>query len=556
MKRCPTCKTTYPDDANFCPMDAGRLEALVAAPVPVPPPPSPSDDQTHNLLGGRFRIGSPIGGHRTGQIFTGTDLTTGREVAIKLVSPQVFPTPLVAQRSERELKQLQKVHSDRVTLVVDVGHHAGNLWVATELVHGTTLAEIVYANGPMPAEHAVRLALEIGEGLAEAAKLGVIHRDVSPKNVLVLPDGRVKLLNFGIPTPVTERVQGIPEFLSPEQAEGKPVDQRSNIYSLGALLTYMLTGQPLFGGDVDAVLNQQVAASPAPPSARGVAVRADLERIIMKTLEKSSSRRHLTLRQLLAELEALLVTAVASPPSAVLPTAATAHTVMGVSVNAAPADRTMMGVMAPRTGASQPLGLEVSAPGSIHVPVQPKTQVLPPVAPQQTQTQPPAPQMPPTPPQRTVLAPPQPSPYAQTQPSVPAVPAAAPAGAGKGKRGREGKAKFRETMWFKKGELDEAVAAAGVPEGELVPEKADSIPMEDRYKDDGTLSAADRERLSLRTGGTQSFSTIPSPSGGHAMGERELARELGAGRGRMILMIVLALLIVGALVVYFGVLKK
>ena len=420
MKRCPTCKTTYPDDANFCPMDAGRLEVLVAVPVPVPPP----ADQTHNLLGGRFRLGSPIGGHRTGQIFTGTDLTTGREVAIKLVSPEVFPTPLVAQRTERELKQLQKVHSDRVTLVVDVGHHAGNLWVATELVHGTTLAEIVYANGPMPAEHAVRLALEIGEGLAEAAKLGVIHRDVSPKNVLVLPDGRVKLLNFGIATPVTERVQGIPEFLSPEQAEGKPVDQRSNIYSLGALLTYMLTGQPLFGGDVDAILHQQVAAAPASPSARGVAVPPDLERIIMKTLEKSSSRRHLTLRQLLAELDALLVTAVASPRAAVLPAAATAHTVMGMSVNAAPADRTMMGVMAPRTGASQPLGLEVSAPGSIHAPVQPKTQVLPPVAPQQTQLQPQAPQMPPPPPQRTVLAPPQPSPYAQTQPSVPTVPTA------------------------------------------------------------------------------------------------------------------------------------
>src|SRR5262245_59445140 len=116
MKRCPTCQTTYPDDANFCPMDAGRLQPVAEAPVAAPPP----SDQTRHLLGGRFRIGPPIAGHRTGQVFTGPDLPTGRDVAIKIVSPQVFPTPLAAQRTERELKQVQKVTSERIAMVIDV----------------------------------------------------------------------------------------------------------------------------------------------------------------------------------------------------------------------------------------------------------------------------------------------------------------------------------------------------------------------------------------------------------------------------------------------------
>src|SRR5262249_39684315 len=208
--------------------DAGRLEVVVEAAHP--------RSAAANLFGGRFKLGAQIGGHRTGQVYMGTDLTTGREVALKIVSPAVFPSPLVAQRTERELKQLMKVHSERVATIFDVGKEGDHTWVASELVSGATLAAIVAANGPLRPDQAVRLAIEVGEGLAEAAKFGVIHRDVSPKNVFILGDGRVKLLNFGIPTPVTERVQGIPEFLSPEQAEGKPVDQRSNIYNLGALL--------------------------------------------------------------------------------------------------------------------------------------------------------------------------------------------------------------------------------------------------------------------------------------------------------------------------------
>src|SRR5262249_30064065 len=141
---------------------------------------------------------------------------------------------------------------------------------------------------------------------------GVIHRDVAPKNVIVVEAAKIKLLNFGIPTPVTDKVLGLPEFLSPEQAEGKPVDQRSNIYSLGALLYFMLTAAPPVTGEIDAVLRQQTQTPPVPPS-RKVPIPLDLEKVILKALEKPSSRRHLTLRQLLGELDAIRVTQPAAP---------------------------------------------------------------------------------------------------------------------------------------------------------------------------------------------------------------------------------------------------
>jgi serine/threonine-protein kinase len=222
MKRCPVCKTVYPDDANFCPMDASTLDDEPAAPGVQASLDLPT--MMAKLVGGRFRLGPQIGGRRTGEVFSAEDITNGAAVAVKLVSPAVFPTPLVAQRTERELKQLMKVTSDRVTRVLDVGKQGDRLYVALELVSGVTLAELVATNGPLPIDQAVRLSLEVGEALAEAAKLGVIHRDVSPKNVLVVADERVasgrriKLINFGVPTPSSDhKVHGTPEFLSPSR---------------------------------------------------------------------------------------------------------------------------------------------------------------------------------------------------------------------------------------------------------------------------------------------------------------------------------------------------
>src|SRR5574338_649126 len=148
MKRCPICKTIYPDDANFCPMDASGLDVIDGTPSLDLP------TMQAKLVGGRFKLGPQVGGGRTG---------------------------------------------DR-------------LYVATELVSGVTLEEVVVTGGPLAPDQAARLGVEVGEALAEAAKLGVIHRDVAPKNVVILPDGKVKLGNFSLPVPINDKVFGVAEY--------------------------------------------------------------------------------------------------------------------------------------------------------------------------------------------------------------------------------------------------------------------------------------------------------------------------------------------------------
>ena len=212
----------------------------------------------------------------------------------------------MADRALRELKQLGKVTSERIVRVVDQGRLAdGRIYVATEQVDGAvTLEELVGREGPLSLDRAKAIVLQVGEALTEAQKVGVIHRDVAPRNVLVGPGDRVKVGDFGLAEPVTDRVFGAPGFLSPEQAEGKPVDQRSNIYSLGALYYFAITGKAPFAGDAASLMQQHLSAVPQPPSALRPGIGGDVDRVIGKALEKSGGRRHLTLRQLLTEVAA------------------------------------------------------------------------------------------------------------------------------------------------------------------------------------------------------------------------------------------------------------
>src|SRR5690606_33846803 len=169
---------------------------------------------------------------RTGAVHQAIDTQDGGAAVVKLISPAVVALPGVAQRLERELKQLERVHAAGVARVLGSGRRGEDWWVAYELVaDAQTLADAIAARGPIPLDQAAHLIEVIGEALIEAAQVGVVHRDLAPKNVL-FAGGDIKLINFSLPVPTTERVPGVPEFVAPEQVEGKPVDQRSNLYSL------------------------------------------------------------------------------------------------------------------------------------------------------------------------------------------------------------------------------------------------------------------------------------------------------------------------------------
>jgi len=565
MKRCPTCNKDFPDEANFCPVDAAQLVAIeTAAPVEVPR----VDTGGHELLDGRFALGDIIGGHRSGPVYRAGD-KQGTSAMVKFVNANVFPSALLKQRTERELKQLEKLNHPGVARVLGHGRRDDTLWIATEIVEGVPLGAFVAQSGPLPEPRATAMLLQIGAALEAAAKHGVTHRDLSPKNILVSGGDQIKVINFGVPVPGPEGrndVQGECEFVAPEQIEGRPVDQRGNIYSLGAIATLLLTGSPPFTG---APLDVLAAHVNSPVSALGPAqgVSDKLGQTLLKSLEKTSSKRFMTLRQFLGDVEKAAASSAGGKPSSASKDDMK-KTLMGVT--AADVQNAMSGSSRPEAVGTPPPGGPEDGPAVTAVDHTPPamaeseeraaTAPAPHVPTPAPHVPTPAPHVPTPVPHVPTPAPAQvahvPTPAAQPMapqmarvPSSPANPS--PGGSPGGKRSgtqtpeaaaaaaekKKKKGKFRETMWFKKGELDEAAARAAAqaqPESG-VSSKADEMEMDVRYSDDGSITEQDKDRLSLRTGATMMMEAIPEQSAKHHVSEDELVSEMTAGRNKILI---------------------
>ena len=342
MKRCPKCQKQFSDDANFCPVDAARLVPLEGAAAAADP------------VAARFELGPPLGGARTGQVVRATDKTTGAAAAVKVIAPAVVALPTLAQRLERELKQLERVQSAGVAKVLGSGKRGDDTWVALELVDGAvTLAEAISARGPIPADQAAHLIEVIGEALIEAAQVGVVHRDLAPKNVLLAGD-ELKLINFSLPVPPTGdgKVPGVADFVAPEQQDGKAVDQRSNLYSLGALYYYVLTGATVQLDDAGAV---------RPPSAV-VGSPAAVDAVILRALDRSPTKRFLTVRQFVDEVGRIARGEAAPVAVGRKPKAEVVQTLLGIRGGA---DRAIAQAIAAAARPADPAGASSSsAPGS------------------------------------------------------------------------------------------------------------------------------------------------------------------------------------------------
>jgi hypothetical protein len=633
MKLCPKCQKQFSDDANFCPVDAARLVPLEGQPEAA----SAADPLTQ-----RFQLGGSLGGSRTGVVHRAVDTQTGAAAAVKLISPAVVALPGVAQRLERELKQLERVQSVGVARVLASGRRGEDWWVAYELVDGAqTLAEAITARGPIPLDEAAHLVEVIGEALIEAAQVGVVHRDLAPKNVL-FAGGDIKLINFSVPVPA-ERTPGVPEFVAPEQVEGKAVDQRSNLYSLGALYYYVLTGQTVHAGSPEEVHHAHVHGAIQPPS-QLVAVPAAVEAVILRALDRSPTKRFLTVRQFVDEVgrvargdsssvrstmpmgkagrpkselvqtllgmrggsspaivppglgpDAAPASApVAAPMAPVVPRAplvpgavaaiteepfvgATIHGVgpsaaaVAAAVAASPSAQGRQApveappMMAPvavgpdqspwaAPAASSPVSAPLpEAPPMAAVAAVPVATVAPAPAPASVQVAAP-PAAISQPPREAAPPQPRPEPAAVKAPVVGQAASASATGSRKKvkeEKGKDGKGKFRETLWFKKGELDAQAAEERAKSGrDTAGEGVDSLPIDERYKDDGTISRGDKEKYSLRTGGTEMMPRLRESGASAKVSEDELIGEMKAGRGKILALIGLGLIVLVVIIVF------
>jgi hypothetical protein len=250
------------------------------------------------VLGGRYRLLEVLGTGGMATVYRAGDEVLGREVAVKVLSPQYAADPGFLARFEREARHVARLNHPRIVTVFDCGIDGGTPYIVMELAAGRTLREVLDQAGPRPAGEAAAIAAAVCEALEAAHAAGLVHRDIKPANI-VLSGGQVKVLDFGIAragdpagATRTQAVLGTAAYLSPEQASGGPAGPQADLYSLGCVLFEMLTGAPPFTGDSTVgIAYRHVHEDPGPPSARRPRLPAPLDEITTRLLAKDPAAR-------------------------------------------------------------------------------------------------------------------------------------------------------------------------------------------------------------------------------------------------------------------------
>ena len=276
-------------------------------------------------LADRYRLVSHLAKGGMSDVYLAVDLALGRRVAVKLLPRSHSEDDSFVRRFRREAQSAANLNHPNIVGIYDWGEAEGAYFMIMELVEGDCLRDVIGEGRPMPPRRAVEIVRQVVLALAIAHRLGVIHRDVKPGNIMLTPDGTVKVADFGIArawNQATELTQtgsviGTATYFSPEQAQGKPADLRSDIYSLGVVLYEMLVGRPPFQGETPmSVAYQHVSAEVAPPSSRNPDVPAELDIIVLRALSKDPDNRYQDTEPFLQDLEAWLrgETVFAGPP--------------------------------------------------------------------------------------------------------------------------------------------------------------------------------------------------------------------------------------------------
>ncbi len=251
-KVCPVCDTVYPDANAFCPVDGTTLHVV---------------DLEGGLIGSvvadRYLVTDLLGEGGMGKVYLARHVRLPQQAAIKVLRPEMVKDPAAVARFNREASNASRIDDENVARVYDFGEAAGGtVYLAMEYVAGISLRDLLDRDGPMEPRRAASIVEQIGRGLDAAHRLKIIHRDLKPDNILVIegPDGRdrVKVVDFGIAKAFgaeegnltkTGFVVGTPEFMSPEQLTGRPLDARSDVFALGLVAYQCLTGALPFPGD-------------------------------------------------------------------------------------------------------------------------------------------------------------------------------------------------------------------------------------------------------------------------------------------------------------------
>ena len=274
---------------------------------------------------GPYEVLAPIGAGGMGEVYRARDSRLERDVALKILPKDLCTDADRRARFEREARAAGQLNHPNILAVFDVGTHDGTPYIVSELLDGETLRERLHT-GPLPARKAVEYAALVARALGAAQEKGITHRDIKPENIYICSDGQVKILDFGLarlsPREDTESeatlaisrqtsagvVLGTAAYMSPEQARGQAADARSDIFSLGAVLYEMLSGDRPFRGSTFADLVSSILREDPPPLPASAKSMPAIERVVRRCLEKNPSERFQSARDLAFQLDSMVST--------------------------------------------------------------------------------------------------------------------------------------------------------------------------------------------------------------------------------------------------------
>ena len=308
--KCPECNAANPSDTRFCGNCGASLHPKKDSPTRTMIA-TRKDLNIGSTLAGRYHIIEELGEGGMGKVFKAVDKEIDEKVAIKVLKPEVASDEGTMARFRNELKLTRRISHRHICRLYDINEADGVPYISMEYVSGEDLKSLVRRIGNFTVGKAVVIARQTAEGLSEAHRLGVIHRDLKPQNIMIDREGSAKIMDFGIARSVRSKgltdegtIVGTPEYMAPEQVEGRKADHRADIYSLGIILFEMLTGKVPFEGETPlSVAVKQKTERPVDPRKINFQIPEEVSRIILKCLQKNPDKRYQNSSLLLNDLK-------------------------------------------------------------------------------------------------------------------------------------------------------------------------------------------------------------------------------------------------------------
>ena len=325
QKKCPKCGTLYGSEAKFCPKDGAPLVAVLSDSgstqirQAVKPPPSGTDPAKmlrNQVLDQRYEVGRKLGEGGMSFVYEAKDISSGESVAVKIMTPKLAQDKVAAERLRREAGLAIRLVHPNICRILRLGETPeGLIYLVMPLLKGELLSDKEVRDGPMPLEMGIPLMRQVCDALAFAHEQQIVHRDLKPENIFVVPGegGKLKAVvtDFGLAKErraepgiakltATGIILGTPEFMSPEQIRGKPLDGRSDIYALGLVAYELFTGRlPFEGKSAQDLMIARLRGQPLPlrKARADLTFAPEFEKALMKAIEAEPNDRYQTARE-------------------------------------------------------------------------------------------------------------------------------------------------------------------------------------------------------------------------------------------------------------------